>query len=59
MKNDNKFPPVPFPQSYWVVPGKLLAGYYPGDLDTMKMEEKLKRTPRGRNQIHNQPHGRE
>ena len=43
MKNDNIFPPVPFPQSYWVVSGKLLAGYYPGDLDTLKMEKKLKR----------------
>ena len=43
MKNDNIFPPVPFSQSYWVVPGKLLAGYYPGDLDTEKMEKKLKR----------------
>ena len=33
---------VPFARSYWVVPGKLLAGYYPGDLDTSKMEKKLK-----------------
>jgi hypothetical protein len=43
MQNDNTSFPVPFPQSYWVVPGKLLAGYYPGDLDTLKMEKKLKR----------------
>jgi hypothetical protein len=43
MKNDNISSPVPFPQSYWVVSGKLLAGYYPGDLDTMKMEGKLKK----------------
>jgi hypothetical protein len=43
MQHDNTSSPVPFPQSYWVVPGKLLAGYYPGDLDTMKMEKKLKR----------------
>jgi hypothetical protein len=43
MKNDNTSSPVPFPQAYWVVPGKLLAGYYPGDLDTLKMEGKLKR----------------
>ena len=42
IKKDNISKPVPFPQSYWVVPGKLLAGYYPGDLDTMKMEKKLK-----------------
>jgi hypothetical protein len=25
-----------------VVPGKLLAGYYPGDLNPSRMEEKLK-----------------
>jgi hypothetical protein len=25
--------PVPFPHSYWVIPGKLLAGYYPGSKD--------------------------
>lgn len=43
MNKDKPSPPVPFPRSYWVVPGKLLAGYYPGDLDTVKMEEKLKR----------------
>jgi protein-tyrosine phosphatase len=42
MKNDDISPSVPFPRSYWVVPGKLLAGYYPGDLDTIRMEEKLK-----------------
>jgi protein-tyrosine phosphatase len=34
--------PVPFSRSYWVVPGKLLAGYYPGDLDTSTIEKKLK-----------------
>jgi len=33
---------VPFPRSYWVEPGKLLAGYYPGDLNPSKMEKKLK-----------------
>jgi hypothetical protein len=43
MQNDNTSSPVPFPQSYWVVPGKLLAGYYPGDLDTVMMERKLKK----------------
>jgi hypothetical protein len=26
-------PPVPFPRSYWVIPGKLLAGCYPGAKD--------------------------
>jgi hypothetical protein len=43
MSKDKISPRVPFPRSYWVVPGKFLAGYYPGDLDTLKMEEKLKR----------------
>jgi hypothetical protein len=43
MQHGNTSSPVPFPQSYWVVPGKLLAGYYPGDLDTLKMEAKLKK----------------
>ena len=38
MKNQS----VPFARSYWVVPGKLLAGYYPGDLNPSKMEKKLK-----------------
>lgn len=42
LDNDTMSPPVPFQRSYWVVPGKLLAGYYPGDLDTSKMEKKLK-----------------
>jgi protein-tyrosine phosphatase len=42
VKNVNKSSRVPFPRSYWVVPGKLLAGHYPGDLDTMKLEEQMK-----------------
>jgi protein tyrosine phosphatase len=33
---------TPFERSYWVVPGKLLAGYYPGDLDKGLMAYKLK-----------------
>ncbi len=33
---------VPFPQSYWVVPGKLLAGRYPGSQDPTEHEEKLR-----------------
>jgi protein tyrosine phosphatase len=32
---------TPFERSYWVVPGKLLAGYYPGDLDKDMMSYKL------------------
>jgi len=33
--------PVPFPSSYWVIPGFLLAGEYPGDKDPEKTERKL------------------
>jgi hypothetical protein len=31
----------PFPESYWVVPDKLLAGAYPGDFDPTRMRLKL------------------
>lgn len=31
----------PFPRSYWVVPGRLYAGAYPGDPDAKIMEKKL------------------
>lgn len=34
--------PVPFPRSYWVVPEKLLAGYYPGSRDSATAQSKLK-----------------
>jgi hypothetical protein len=33
--------PTPFPQSYWVLPGLLCAGHYPGDLDPRAAEHKL------------------
>jgi hypothetical protein len=33
--------PVPFERSYWVVPGKLLAGAYPGDVDPVAAENKV------------------
>jgi hypothetical protein len=33
--------PVPFERSYWVVPGKFLAGAYPGDVVPQKAEAKL------------------
>ena len=29
-----KRPPVPFPRSFWVVPGKFLAGFYPGSRES-------------------------
>jgi hypothetical protein len=32
---------VPFDRSYWVEPGKLLAGCYPGGLDPQEAERKL------------------
>ncbi len=33
---------VPFNRSYWVVPGKLLAGYYPGSENPLEEEKNLK-----------------
>jgi hypothetical protein len=32
---------VPFPRSYWVIPDKLLAGYYPGSNDPKEATAKL------------------
>ncbi len=34
---------TPFPRSYWVIPGLLLAGELPGDKDSPKAEPKLRR----------------
>ena len=34
-------PDVPFDRSYWVKPGRLLAGYYPGDVTKKGAQEKL------------------
>jgi len=31
----------PFLRSYWAIPGQLVAGCYPGDLDPLVIEEKL------------------
>ena len=36
-----KEPVVPFSRSYWVEPGKFLAGCYPGDKNPKEAEEKL------------------
>jgi hypothetical protein len=33
--------PVSFPRSYWVVPGKLLAGFYPGAKDPKEATVKV------------------
>lgn len=32
---------TPFPRSYWVLPGQLLAGYYPGAIDPAERDVKL------------------
>lgn len=34
---------LPYPRSYWVVPGKFLAGCYPGSLDPAEAELKIAR----------------
>ncbi len=34
-------PDAPYERSYWVLPGKLLAGYYPGDRDPDTSRAKL------------------
>jgi hypothetical protein len=34
-------PFLPFPRSYWVIPGKLLAGAYPGSDDREEAKEKI------------------
>ena len=35
-------PKLPFPNSYWVVDGKLLAGHYAGDTEEAVAYDKLK-----------------
>jgi hypothetical protein len=35
-------PSLPFPKSYWVIPGKFLAGAYPGSADPEEAKEKIK-----------------
>jgi hypothetical protein len=32
---------LPFERSYWVEPGRLLAGFYPGDSDPVEADDKL------------------
>ena len=34
-------PPVPYPNCYWVIPEKLLAGEYPGDVDETTTKARL------------------
>jgi hypothetical protein len=40
--NEGGVPPLPFGRSYWVVPGKLMAGYYPGATSRQEAEKKLR-----------------
>ncbi len=35
--------PVPYPRSFWVVPGKFLAGYYPGSRNPATAQNKLRK----------------
>jgi protein-tyrosine phosphatase len=42
MKRQHTSLNVPFARSYWVAPGKFLAGYYPGDISPIEMEKKLR-----------------
>ena len=35
--------PVPFPNSYWIIPGRLLAGEYPGSRNPGRTEEKVRK----------------
>lgn len=37
----NLSPQIPFPRSYWVVPGRLLAGEYPGNRDSGIAAERI------------------
>ena len=40
--DESKVTTVPFSRSYWVVPGKLLAGCYPGSANEEEVHSKLK-----------------
>jgi hypothetical protein len=40
-RKNMSYPVVPFDRSYWVVPGRLLAGCYPGDLDAGVARDKV------------------
>jgi len=37
----DNYPLTPFPRSYWVLPGSLLAGFYPGSQDPVEAGAKL------------------
>ena len=38
-----QLPPKPDPNTYWVVPGKLLAGEYPGARDSEEAGSRLRK----------------
>ena len=42
MSEPQEHPRVPIPESYWVVPGRLLAGGYPGSLHEREARHKLR-----------------
>lgn len=41
LEPDNTLIPVPFPNSYWVLPDRLLAGEYPGDHEPGRARRRL------------------
>lgn len=41
MNEETIVSPVPFPRAYWVIPGKLLAGFYLGSKDSKEASAKL------------------
>jgi ADP-ribosyl-[dinitrogen reductase] hydrolase len=41
-KEEGRIPPLPFERSYWVVPGKLMVGFYPGAPTRKEAEGKLR-----------------
>lgn len=43
IENNPSLTPVPFPNSYWVVPGRLLAGEYPDELEEHGTRQKILR----------------
>jgi protein-tyrosine phosphatase len=41
MRKPVKTPPLPFPHSYWVLPGRLLAGEHPGGKDQAETQHRV------------------
>ena len=49
--------PVPFPHSYWVIPGLFLAGEYPGAKNQEEARQKLENLYHRRHPAYHQPDG--